>query len=130
MYAAHKNFCRIIVSSIRFYFLRCKGSSSLCWEMQKQKELTFHRISNSEIPHTSQNVVFPLKVHNAVSPHTEIGLDPDSQYSVSVRSVSRKGESLPSTAILFHTKSDSRGVCSIGEPLLISGESAILHTLL
>ncbi|KIH48331.1 hypothetical protein ANCDUO_21601, partial [Ancylostoma duodenale] len=48
-------------------------------------------------------------VHNAVSPHTEIGLDPDSQYSVSVRSISRRGESLPSTAILFHTKSDNRG---------------------
>ncbi|KIH63419.1 DB module [Ancylostoma duodenale] len=60
------------------------------------------------------------EVHNAVSPHTEIGLDPDSQYSVSVRSISRRGESLPSTAILFHTKSDSRGVCAIGEPLLIS----------
>ncbi|EYC06015.1 hypothetical protein Y032_0078g1149 [Ancylostoma ceylanicum] len=60
------------------------------------------------------------EVHNAVSPHTEIGLDPDSQYSVSVRSVSRRGESLPSTAILFHTKSDSLAVCAIGEPLLIS----------
>ncbi|KAK6746573.1 hypothetical protein RB195_000073 [Necator americanus] len=60
------------------------------------------------------------EVHNAVSPHTEIGLDPDSEYSVSVRSNSRKGQSLPSTAILFYTKSDSRGVCAIGEPLLIS----------
>ncbi|CAJ0604190.1 unnamed protein product [Cylicocyclus nassatus] len=60
------------------------------------------------------------EVHNAVSPHTEIGLDPDSQYSVTVRSNSRKGQSLPSTAIVFHTKSDDHGVCAIGEPLLIS----------
>ncbi|VDN33307.1 unnamed protein product, partial [Cylicostephanus goldi] len=51
---------------------------------------------------------------------TEIGLDPDSEYSVSVRSNSRKGQSLPSTAILFYTKSDAHGVCSVGEPLLIS----------
>ncbi|VDP37220.1 unnamed protein product [Heligmosomoides polygyrus] len=60
------------------------------------------------------------EVHNAVSPHTEIGLDPDSEYSVSVRSNSQNGVSLPSTAILFYTKSDSRGVCAVGEPLLIS----------
>ncbi|KJH48582.1 DB module [Dictyocaulus viviparus] len=61
-----------------------------------------------------------LQVHNAVSPHTEIGLDPDSEYSVSVRSNSEKGQSLPSTAVLFYTKSNSKGVCPIGEPLLIS----------
>ncbi|VDO26227.1 unnamed protein product [Haemonchus placei] len=60
------------------------------------------------------------EVHNAVSPHTEISLDPDSEYSVSVRSNSQHGTSLPSTAVLFYTKSDSRGVCAIGEPLLIS----------
>ncbi|KAE9416523.1 hypothetical protein Angca_008944 [Angiostrongylus cantonensis] len=60
------------------------------------------------------------EVHNAVSPHTEIGLDPDSEYLVSVRSNSEKGQSLPSTSVLFYTKSNSRGVCLIGEPLLIS----------
>ncbi|KAJ1364102.1 hypothetical protein KIN20_024112 [Parelaphostrongylus tenuis] len=60
------------------------------------------------------------EVHNAVSPHTEIGLDSDSEYSVSVRSHSKKGESLPSTSVLFYTKSNNRGVCPIGEPLLIS----------
>ncbi|KAK6056775.1 DB module [Cooperia oncophora] len=60
------------------------------------------------------------EVHNAVSPHTEIGLDPDSEYSVSVRSNSQRGASLPSTAVLFYTKSDAHGVCAVGEPLLIS----------
>uniref|UniRef100_A0A158P8X5 Fibronectin type-III domain-containing protein n=1 Tax=Angiostrongylus cantonensis TaxID=6313 RepID=A0A158P8X5_ANGCA len=76
----------------------------------------------SEIAHFSSDAEGGvLQVHNAVSPHTEIGLDPDSEYLVSVRSNSEKGQSLPSTSVLFYTKSNSRGVCLIGEPLLISG---------
>ncbi|PAV82926.1 hypothetical protein WR25_00953 [Diploscapter pachys] len=61
------------------------------------------------------------QVHNAVSPHMEIGLDSDSEYTVSVQSHSDKGESLPSTAIIFRTLSSFSGpICSIGEPLLVS----------
>ncbi|CAI4232905.1 unnamed protein product [Auanema sp. JU1783] len=60
------------------------------------------------------------QVFNAVSPHTELGLDADSEYTVSVQANSMNGESLPSTAIVFITKPVVLYLCPVGEPLLLS----------
>ena len=67
-------------------------------------------------------------MHSAVSPHTELSLDPDSEYSVSVQSNSAHGSSLPSTAIIFSTRpfDSSKSLCQMGEPMLLEDHRLFL----
>ncbi|GMR48167.1 hypothetical protein PMAYCL1PPCAC_18362, partial [Pristionchus mayeri] len=63
----------------------------------------------------------PVKeISNAISPHIEMDLDPDSSYAVSVQSHSEKGVSLPSTTVLFATLPEEDGVCTSGDPLYMT----------
>lgn len=60
-------------------------------------------------------------VYNVKSPHTELGLDPDSDYVLTLQSHSANGTSLPSTAKLFSTLPTTRPpLCTIGEPIYMN----------
>ncbi|PIC34654.1 hypothetical protein B9Z55_014246 [Caenorhabditis nigoni] len=60
-------------------------------------------------------------VHNVQSPHVELGLDPDSEYVLTLQSHSTNGTSLPSTAKLFTTLPTTRPpLCTIGEPIYMN----------
>ncbi|CAB3406450.1 unnamed protein product [Caenorhabditis bovis] len=58
------------------------------------------------------------QIVGAKSPHTENGLEADTEYVITVQSHSVKGTSLPSTAKLFTTLPTTRPpLCTIGEPI-------------
>ncbi|CAJ0935199.1 unnamed protein product, partial [Mesorhabditis belari] len=59
------------------------------------------------------------RFENVTSPYKIDDLEMDASYTVSVKSHSFKGTSLPSTAILFQTAPPMDQVCPIGEPLLL-----------
>uniref|UniRef100_A0A8R1U8H8 Uncharacterized protein n=1 Tax=Pristionchus pacificus TaxID=54126 RepID=A0A8R1U8H8_PRIPA len=60
------------------------------------------------------------EISNAMSPHIEMNLEPDSSYAVSVQSHSEKGVSLPSTTVLFQTRPEEDRVCVNGDPLYMT----------
>uniref|UniRef100_A0A8R1HNW3 Receptor protein-tyrosine kinase n=1 Tax=Caenorhabditis japonica TaxID=281687 RepID=A0A8R1HNW3_CAEJA len=64
----------------------------------------------------------PVKtVRNVISPHSELGLDPDTEYVLTLQSHSSNGTSLPSTAKLFSTLPTTRPpLCTIGEPIYMN----------
>ncbi|VDK53471.1 unnamed protein product [Gongylonema pulchrum] len=60
-----------------------------------------------------------MQVHNVTSPHTEYGLEPDTEYTVYVQSHSAAGDSLMSTAEVFFTHPLISSFCPYGEPLYL-----------
>ena len=62
-------------------------------------------------------MLFNLKVHNVTSPHTEYGLEPDTEYTVFLQSHGTAGDSLMSTAQVFFTRSLDTTTCPHGQPL-------------
>ncbi|CAJ0583973.1 unnamed protein product, partial [Mesorhabditis spiculigera] len=69
-----------------------------------------------------------IQISDAKSPYNLEGLEADASYAVSVRSHSEKGQSLPSTTLLFQTLTPNQDICPIGEPLMLNdGRPVLCH---
>ncbi|CAD6197113.1 unnamed protein product [Caenorhabditis auriculariae] len=87
-----------------------------------------HLVENYTLFFRKNEHAAPVKeVFGAKSPHTELGLEADTDYVVTVQSHSEKGVSLPSTAILFSTKQAAgHPVCKSGVPISLSADGDYL----